>query len=89
MFANECRPAQTPCAELTQSRKSSRLSGREQDVLRLLAVGKCNKEISTILKISVKTVETYRARVMLKTRASSLAHLVHYAIRHGIVEIQE
>jgi DNA-binding CsgD family transcriptional regulator len=64
------------------------LSGREQEVLRLLAIGKSNKEISLALSISVKTVETYRSRVMLKIRAPSLIHLVHYAIRHQIVTPQ-
>ncbi len=64
------------------------LSGREREVLRLLATGNSNKEISSALAISVKTVETYRSRVMLKTHAPSLTHLVHYAIRHQIVKVQ-
>ena len=64
------------------------LSSREQQVLRLLAEGKSNKEISPILAISVKTVETYRSRLMLKLRAPSLIHLVHYAIRHNLVDLQ-
>jgi DNA-binding NarL/FixJ family response regulator len=64
------------------------LSGRETDVLRLLATGKSNKEISTILSISTKTVETYRFRVMLKVNASCLVDLVHYAISHQIVELR-
>jgi DNA-binding CsgD family transcriptional regulator len=62
------------------------LSMREGEVLRLLASGNSNKEISCILSISVKTVETYRARLMLKINAPSLTHLVHYAIRHQIVQ---
>ncbi len=64
------------------------LSSREEQVLRLLAEGKSNKEISPILAISVKTVETYRSRLMLKLRAPSLIHLVHYAIRHNLVDLQ-
>jgi DNA-binding CsgD family transcriptional regulator len=64
------------------------LSTRERQVLTLLAEGKPNKEISSILAISVKTVETYRSRVMLKINAPSLIHLVHYAIRHNFVDIQ-
>jgi DNA-binding CsgD family transcriptional regulator len=63
-------------------------SGRERDVLELLAMGNCNKEVATILGISVKTVESYRWRIMLKISAPSLTHLVHYAIRHKIVELQ-
>lgn len=64
------------------------LTGREHEVLRLLAGGNSNKEISFILGISVKTVETYRSRVMLKIHAPSLTYLVHYAIRHQIVALQ-
>jgi DNA-binding CsgD family transcriptional regulator len=67
--------------------KRTILSAREQEVLRLLAEGKSNKEISSVLAISVRTVETYRARLMLKLRAPSFAHLLHYAIRNHIVKI--
>lgn len=63
------------------------LSPREQEVLRLLAEGKSNKEASALLALSVRTVETYRFRIMLKLRATSFAQLVHYAIRNQIVEI--
>jgi len=64
------------------------LSPREQEVLRLLALGKTNREISPILGIGVKTVEAHRSRVMLKIDARSLVQLVHYAISHRIVEPQ-
>ena len=70
-------------------KKSPALSPREQQVLRYLALGRSNKEISVDLGISVKTVETHRARIMLKTQASSLVRLVHYAIRHKMVELQD
>jgi DNA-binding CsgD family transcriptional regulator len=61
------------------------LSYRECQLVQLLAEGRSNKEIAGILKISVRTVETYRARVMLKINARSLAGLVQYAIRNGII----
>jgi DNA-binding CsgD family transcriptional regulator len=61
------------------------LSRREREVVRFVAEGKTNKEISSALAISVRTVETYRARLMLKLRATSTAQLVHYAIRNRIV----
>jgi DNA-binding CsgD family transcriptional regulator len=64
------------------------LSGREREVLKLLATGNSNKQISSILGISAKTVETYRSRLVLKIRAPSLSHLIHYAIRHQIVQLQ-
>jgi DNA-binding CsgD family transcriptional regulator len=64
----------------------SALSEREREVVRLLANGRSNKEIAATLDISVKTVESYRARVFLKLRLESFAGLVRYAIRAGIAE---
>jgi DNA-binding CsgD family transcriptional regulator len=63
------------------------LSYREQEVLRLLAEGKSSKEISSVLAISARTVETYRARLMLKLDANSVVDLVYYAIRNRIITI--
>jgi DNA-binding CsgD family transcriptional regulator len=63
------------------------LTARETDVLRLLADGSSSKEASVTLEISLKTVETYRARLMLKINATSFADLVHYAIRHQVVDL--
>lgn len=63
------------------------LSPREREVVRLVAEGKSNKDISSILAISIRTVETYRARLMLKLNVTSIAQLVHYAIRNNIVTI--
>ena len=63
------------------------LSGRELDVLSLLAQGKYNKEVASALKISEKTVETYRSRIKLKLGLKSLVELVHYAIRSGVVKL--
>jgi DNA-binding CsgD family transcriptional regulator len=68
-------------------RQRALLSQREQEVLRLLAEGKSNKEISSVLAISVKTVETYRAKLMLKLDANSIVDLVRYAIRNHIVTL--
>jgi len=73
---------------LKSKKKSPALSPGERQVLRYLASGKSNREISLELGISVKTVETHRSRIMLKIQAPTLVHLVHYAIRHKIVELQ-
>ena len=81
-------PLMPPLAILNGLPHCVRISKREQEVLRWLATGKSNKEISSLLDLSVKTVETYRSRLMLKLQAPSLVHMVHYAIRHRIVEIQ-
>ena len=63
----------------------ARLSAREREVLVLLAQGRRNREIAEVLGISVKTAETYRARVMDKCRLDTLADLVKLAIRTGLV----
>jgi DNA-binding NarL/FixJ family response regulator len=59
---------------------------REIEVIRLLAQGQSNKEIGALLEISTRTVESYRARIMLKLDLHSTAALVRYAIRNKIVE---
>lgn len=61
-------------------------SPREREVLHFLADGKSNKEIGLILEISTRTVEAYRARIMIKLDLHSTAALVRYAIRNKIVE---
>ena len=63
-----------------------KLSSREVEIVRLLAQNKSNKEVSSILGISVKTVEAHRARIMLKLQLDSLVGLVHYAMRNRLVE---
>jgi len=63
----------------------SPLSSREREILQLLAEGKSNKEVATALNISVKTVETHRAKIMQKLDLHSITDLVHYAIRNNLV----
>lgn len=64
--------------------EGAQLSGREREVLRLLAEGCRTKEIAEQLEISPKTVETYRSRLCHKLGIDTLAGLVKYAIRAGI-----
>ena len=59
------------------------LSLRESEVMRLIAQGHSNKEIASHLDISVKTVETYKARAMEKTGLHSRADIVRYAVQRG------
>lgn len=61
----------------------SDLSEREQDVLRRIALGYTNKEISAQLNISVRTVETYKVRLMEKLGFHSRAEVVRYALLQG------
>jgi DNA-binding NarL/FixJ family response regulator len=63
-----------------------RLTPREREILQLLAEGRTNTEISKLLSITVKTVETHRAALMKKLGVSSLAELIRYAIRNSIIE---
>src|SRR5713226_8166820 len=58
---------------------------REVEIVRLLGEGRTNKEIAEALGITVRTVETHRAKIMLKLGLHSLTELVHYAIRNKIV----
>ena len=59
------------------------LSDREEEVLRLIARGHTNREIAARLDVSVKTVETHKARAMEKLGLDSRAAIVAYAIRWG------
>lgn len=61
----------------------SDLSARETEVLRLIAWGYSNKEISAQLNIGVKTVETYKARLMEKLELRSRVDMVLYALHQG------
>jgi len=65
---------------------SSVLTPREREVLQLLAEGKSNKEVADVLRISVHTLETHRARLMHKLGLHSITELVHYAIRNQIIK---
>ncbi len=62
-----------------------RLSEREFEVLRLIASGKTVSEIGVFLHLSVKTISTYRARILEKTGMKTNAELTRYAISRGLV----
>jgi DNA-binding NarL/FixJ family response regulator len=62
------------------------LSPRERVVVQLIAEGNSNKEMSGILNLSIKTIETHRASAMRKLNITSTAALVRYAIRNKLVE---
>lgn len=65
------------------SKERTELSEREAEVLRLTAWGYSNKEIAVRLNISVKTVETYKARLVEKLQLTSRTEIVRYALRRG------
>jgi DNA-binding NarL/FixJ family response regulator len=61
------------------------LTERERDVLHLLALGYANQEIAKRLFISVRTVDTHRAHIMLKLELETRAELVMFALANGII----
>ncbi len=63
-----------------------RLSGREREVLQLIAEGCTTKEIAARLNLSEKTVAAHRLNIMQKVQLNSVADLTRYAIREGLVE---
>lgn len=63
------------------------LSDREREVLQLLAEGNSTREIADMLDIGVKTVDTYRWRLMKKLDINNLADLTKFAIREGVITV--
>ena len=59
------------------------LTSREREVLKLIAEGKSNKEIGSLLFISFRTVERHRANIMVKLNVKKTADLVKYALQKG------
>jgi DNA-binding NarL/FixJ family response regulator len=61
------------------------LTGRQTEILRLIARGQSSKEIARDLGLSIKTVETHRTQIMDRLDIRDLAGLVRYAVRSGLV----
>ena len=61
------------------------LTDREKEVLQLLAEGRSNKEVATLLDLGLSTVETHRANLMQKLGLHNTAEIVLYAVRKGII----
>lgn len=79
--------------DYVESRKRGRgkdtepfLTGKEREVLQLLAEGNSNQGIANSLDLSPKTVETHRKKIMKKLNLRNITDLVRYAIRMGIIE---
>ncbi len=67
------------------AKDGSGLTGREREVLQLLAEGKIIKEIAAILSVSPRTVEFHKNNIVAKTGLRTTAELVRYAVRYGLV----
>ncbi|MEA3275177.1 MAG: response regulator transcription factor [Pseudomonadota bacterium] len=68
-----------------QGKTAASLSKREREVIKLIAQGRSSKEIGRIMDISPRTVDTYRKRLMDKLDLHTLADVVRYAVRTGMV----
>lgn len=73
----------------TALEEPTELSGREQDVLQLLADGNTTREIAANLNLSAKTIESHRSQIMRKLDIHSIAGLTKYAIRTGLTSLDE
>jgi len=63
-----------------------RLTDREFQVMCLIASGKRIKDIASLLSLSVKTVDTYRSRILEKMNKKNIAELIHYAIKNDLLD---
>ena len=70
----------------TERPPHEKLSNREFQVACMIGTGKTIKEISQELHLSINTVRTYRARVLEKMGVKATTELIHYAVKHALVE---
>lgn len=70
----------------TQMPMHETLSDREYQVMCMIASGKRIKEIAETLSLSIKTISTYRSRILKKMKMRNNAQLIHYAIKSGLIE---
>jgi DNA-binding NarL/FixJ family response regulator len=87
LLAEHMRRAETAATRAQEEYEP--LTPREREVLQLVAEGHPNKQIASILGIAVRTVEAHRASIMRKLNIDDQASLVRYAVRKGIVPIDE
>lgn len=71
------------------SENQDSLTAREREILQLIAEGSSNKEIALTLNLSLKTVETHRTNLMRKLKVKEVTGLVQYAIRKGLIRLDE
>ena len=78
-----------PCTRPVRgrARAPTLLTSRQAEILQLVAEGWGNKEIADLFKVSVKTVDFHRGRIMRKLGAHNVAELVRYAVQAGMVGV--
>ncbi len=84
---SECDTIPQQASEESGAPSPQILTSKERQILQLLAEGLANKQIATVLSMSVKTVETHRGHLMNKLGLHNVANLTRYAIRHGLTEL--
>lgn len=72
--------------EDTENLPHENLSDREFQVMRMIAAGKAVKEVSDELKLAETTVRTYRVRILEKMKMKNDPEIIHYAVKHGLVD---
>lgn len=84
IFSRLIRPGREPEAA---GLPPSRLTPHEYEIVRRLALGDSNRDVATRLGVNLRTAEGHRAALMRKMNFESLADLVRYAVRNGIIEV--
>jgi DNA-binding NarL/FixJ family response regulator len=79
-------PLSDPAGATTTADNYAALTSREREILQLVGEGNTNQEIADRLQVSIKTVQSHRAAVMMKLRLRDVTHLVRYAVRRGLVD---
>ena len=81
-------PAESPTEPSVESKElaGTTLTGREVQVIQLLADGKSNKQVADALRVSVRTVESHRNHIMRKMGFTSFSDLIRFAIRANLIE---
>lgn len=85
----EAPPVKRSYSPISPKTPLESLSRRERDTLQMVVEGNTNAVIAELFKVSTKSVETYRSRLMLKLDISNVPALVIFAIRHGVISLPE
>ena len=82
-----CPECQASVASNRQIRREPSLTPRQAEILRFMGAGSSTKEIAHALGVTIKTIETQRRRIMIRTGTDSLAGLIKYAIRTNLATL--
>jgi len=86
-FSNEVSVAMVNYVMNENNTASTKLSSREEEVLKLIALGKTNKETGEALFLSARTVETHRRNILAKLECKNTAEMIHYALKTKLISL--